>query len=227
MSRKSILGLIPARGGSKGIHQKNLHLFNKKPLIQWTIEAALESNLLDKIIVSTDDIAIANFSKGLGVDVPFLREKSLAKDESLIMDTILNLIEKLEYFDDLLLLQPTSPLRTKVDIVNIIKMKEENKTESLVSVCEVRENPALFYNLNKDNFLSKSFKNLKGTNRQVFKKYYLLNGALYLSSIEHLKKYKSFISDKTMAYIMPVERSIDIDHQIDINWGEFLIKNKK
>ena len=113
MAKIRILGLIPARGGSKGIPKKNLYLFNEKPLIQWTIESALESNLLDEIIVSTDDEDIANFSRSQGIEVPFLREQYLAQDNSLIMDTVLKVLEKLNTFDFILLLQPTSPLRTK------------------------------------------------------------------------------------------------------------------
>ena len=111
MAKIKVLGLIPARGGSKGI-PKNLYKFNNKPLIQWTIESALESNSLDRIIVSTDDESIANFSRSKGVEVPF-REKYLAQDDSIIMDTILNFLEKFNNFDFILLLQPTSPLKNK------------------------------------------------------------------------------------------------------------------
>ena len=124
MFEKKILGLIPARGGSKGIPMKNLHPFDNKPLIQWTIESALDSNLLDKIIVSTDDEEIANFSKSKGVEVPFLREKYLAQDQSLVIDTVINILDKFNIFDYVLLLQPTSPLKTKEDIANIINMQK-------------------------------------------------------------------------------------------------------
>ena len=222
MSKIKILGLIPARGGSKGIPKKNLHLFNKKPLIQWTIESALESKLLDKIIVSTDDESIANFSISKGVEVPFLRERHLAQDNSLIIDTVLKVLEKQKAFDFILLLQPTSPLKTKEDIVNIINLQKRYNASSLVSVCEAKENPALFYEINNDNHLIKTFKDFKGSNRQDFKKNYVLNGALYLSSVNYLKKWKSFITNKTIPYVMPRERSIDIDDITDIKWGEFL-----
>ena len=226
MSKIKILGLIPARGGSKGIPKKNLYPFNNKPLIEWTIESAKQSNMLDEIIVSTDDNSIANFSKGLGVNVPFLRDKKLAEDNSLIIDTVLDLIEEFNDYSHVLLLQPTSPLRTHDDIKNIIIMMKENNSESLVSVTEAKENPALFFNINENNYLSKSFESEKGSNRQIYKKYYILNGALFLSSLEHLREFKSFISKSTTAYIMPFERSIDIDNIIDIRWGEFILKYK-
>lgn len=226
MAKIKVLGLIPARGGSKGIPKKNLYLFNNKPLIQWTIESALESNSLDRIIVSTDDESIANFSRSKGVEVPFLREKYLAQDDSIIMDTILNFLEKFNNFDFILLLQPTSPLRTKEDISKIINLQKQYNASSVVSVCEAKENPALFYEINNDNYLSKTFKAFKGSNRQDYKKNYILNGALYLSSVENLKKYKSFITKKTIPYVMPRERSIDIDYITDIKWGEFIQKYK-
>ena len=99
MSKIKVLGLIPARGGSKGLPKKNLYLFNKKPLIQWTIESALESNSLDRIIVNTDDESIADFSRSKGVEVPFLREPHLAQDDSRIVDAVLNVLEKLIDFN--------------------------------------------------------------------------------------------------------------------------------
>ena len=226
MSKIKVLGLIPARGGSKGLPKKNLYLFNKKPLIQWTIESALESNSLDRIIVNTDDESIADFSRSKGVEVPFLREPHLAQDDSRIVDAVLNVLEKLINFDFILLLQPTSPLRTKEDITNIIELQKQYSASSLVSVCEAKENPALFYEINNDNYLSKSFKQYKGSNRQEYKRNYVINGALYLSSVENLKNYKSFITNKTIPYVMPRERSIDIDDITDIRWGEFIQKYK-
>ena len=224
MFEKKILGLIPARGGSKGIPMKNLHPFDNKPLIQWTIESALDSNLLDKIIVSTDDEEIANFSKSKGVEVPFLREKYLAQDQSLVIDTVLNTLDKFNIFDYVLLLQPTSPLKTKEDIANIINLQKKYDASSLVSVCKASENPALFYKINK-NYLSKTFKDLKGFNRQDFQKNYIINGALYLCSVQYLRKYKKFITNETIPYIMPRERSIDIDSELDFKIAEFLKKS--
>ena len=155
-----------------------------------------------------------------------MREKYLAQDDSLIMDTVLKVLEKLNTFDYILLLQPTSPLKTKEDIENIINLQKQYNAYSLVSVCEAKENPALFYEINDDNHLSKSFKKYKGSNRQDYKKNYILNGALYLSSVKYLKKYKSFITKKTIPYVMPRERSIDIDDITDIKWGEFIQKYK-
>ena len=169
MSESKILGLIPARGGSKGIYKKNLYPFNNKPLIQWTLEAARESNLIDKIMVSTDDESIATFSKENGAEVPYLRKKSLSQDDSLIMDTVLETIEIFNNFKFIILLQPTSPLRTKYDIKNVINLQKKYLVESIVSVRHSRENPTLLYDIDEKDYLKKSFPNLLGNNRQSFK----------------------------------------------------------
>lgn len=227
MSETKILGLIPARGGSKGIHKKNLYPFKNKPLIQWTLEAARESNLIDKIIVSTDDESIAKFSKENGAEVPYLRKKSLSQDDSLIIETVLETIEIFNNFEFILLLQPTSPLRTKNDIENVINLQKQYLADSIVSVRQATENPTLFYDIDEKDHLKKSFPNLLGNNRQSFKEFYILNGAIYMASAKHLKRYKSFFYEKTLPYIMPLERSLDIDTLLDIKWGEFILNNKK
>ena len=180
---------------------------------------------MDEIIVSADDISIANFKK-YGVKVPYLRDKKLAQDNSLVIDTVLDLMEKFYIYEDVLLLQPTSPLRNDIDIQNIINIRNKYDSTSVVSVTLAKENPALFFNINDNYYLSKSFENQEGSNRQNYKKYYILNGALFLSSVKHLKQFKSFISKSTRPYIMPQERSIDIDYLIDMKWGEFLLKYK-
>ena len=227
MPERKILGLIPARGGSKGIPKKNLYLFNGKPLLEWTIKAAKESNLLNKIILSTDDENIATFAKKKGIEVPFLRNPKLAQDDSLVIDTVMETIDFFNNYDDILLLQPTSPLRTKEDIERIINIHHNSNAGSVVSVREAKENPTLLYEINEIGYLNKCFKKLEGTNRQSFSHFYMLNGALYISTYEHLKKYKSFLSKETIPYIMPLERSLDIDSLLDIKWGEFFISHKK
>ena len=154
-------------------------------------------------------------------------KKSLSQDDSLIMDTILETIEIFNNFKFILLLQPTSPLRTKNDIENVINLQQQYLVESIVSVRQARENPTLFYDIDEKDYLKKSFPNLLGNNRQSFKEFYILNGAIYMASAKHLKRHKSFFCEKTLPYIMPFERSLDIDTLLDIQWGEFMLKNKK
>ena len=130
----SLLALIPARGGSKGILRKNIKTLFDKPLINWTINAAKQAKCIDRIIVSTDDLEIAEIAKKCGADVPFLRPSELAKDETPGIEPALHAIEKVPGFDWLILLQPTSPLRTASDIDGIFNFCQKNLASSAVSV---------------------------------------------------------------------------------------------
>ena len=142
------VALIPARGGSKGIYRKNIKLFNSKPLIYWTIKAAQESSLIDRIIVSTEDEEIASIAKSYSAEVPFIRPKELALDNSPGIDPVIHALETLPNIDELLLLQPTSPLRRSIDIDNIIQMRSEYNSESAVSISLSQKHINLFFKLN-------------------------------------------------------------------------------
>ena len=140
------IALIPARGGSKGIPRKNILPFGGKPLITWTIEAAKKSKYIDFVFVSTDDKEIAEVSKKAGASVPFLRPSSLAHDLSPSMDTVLHTVEYFDKFDNIFLLQPTSPLRTNIDLDRSMEVFLSNKSTSLVSISESDKHPAFnFY----------------------------------------------------------------------------------
>jgi len=229
---KNILGLIPARGGSKGLPRKNIKPLLGKPLIAWTIEQALASEYLDKVIVSTDEKEIADISKKYGAEVPFMRPKELAKDNAKGIDVVLHVIDwfmkndKLKQFDLLMLLQPTSPLRTTEDIDKTIEYLFSKEAKAIVSVCEVDHHPLWSNTLPEDgcmkNFIRQEIVN---KNRQELAVFYRLNGAIYLAYCDYIKEQKSFFGEKTFAYIMPKERSIDIDNEIDFKLAEILIKN--
>ena len=228
---KKILALIPARGGSKGLPRKNIKPLLGKPLIAWTIEQALNSKYIDKVVVSTDDEEIAEISKEYGAEVPFLRPKELARDDSPTIDAIIHAInwfeERGEFFDILILLQPTSPLRTTEDIDNAIELFLNNKDAlSLISVKENEHPP--FWSLEIENkFLKPLFgEEYFKKRRQELPKSYMPNGAIFISYVDILKKYKTFYTPKTIAYIMPPERSIDIDNEFDFLLAEFILKNK-
>tara|TARA_B100000212_G_scaffold338083_1_gene314025 strand:- start:701 stop:1375 length:675 start_codon:yes stop_codon:yes gene_type:complete len=223
----SLLAIIPARGGSKGIPKKNIKNFGGKPLIQWTIEAALESQFIDKIIVSTENKEIADYSKTLGIDVPFLRDENLALDNSLIIDVILNILNKLDNFSEMILLQPTSPLRNRYDIDQAIKFKNKNKVESLVSISKPFNHPNHFYKLNSDYKVSPLMENNKLNNRQDYEEFFVINGAIYISSKQSIINNKSLINKNTLGYIMPKERSIDIDELLDWEIAEMLLNKIK
>ncbi|MGL5868022.1 acylneuraminate cytidylyltransferase family protein [Clostridium chrysemydis] len=222
---KKILGIIPARSGSKGIKDKNIKPLLGEPLIKYTIDAALNSNMIDDLIVSTDSKTYANISKELGAKVPFLREDYLASDEAKTSDVIIDILEKInEDYDYFILLQPTSPLRNENHIKEAIKLGVDSECDSVVSVCEVDHSPMIMNTLDEDLSL---FNFIKSSNRrQDNEKFYRINGALYISKVNHYKKTKDFYLENSKAYIMDRRDSIDIDDILDFQIAEAIMKRK-
>lgn len=227
------IAIIPARGGSKGIPRKNIKLFNKKPLISWTIKAAKDSNVFDSIFVSTEDDEIAKISKKHGALVPFLRPKYLAKDDSTTLSVIQHFIKK--YYKNksephaVVILQPTSPLRTSKHIKSAIKLFLSCKNvDSLVSCVKVPHNfvPSSLMKINKKGFLEKYKKNsLNKYRRQDKENLIARNGAaIYITKTKLLNKY--IIGGKTLPYYMDPIDSVDIDDQKDWDMAELIFKNK-
>jgi N-acylneuraminate cytidylyltransferase/CMP-N,N'-diacetyllegionaminic acid synthase len=229
---QSIMALIPARGGSKGLPRKNILPLAGKPLIAWTIEAALQSNLCDKVIVSTDDEEIAAVARQYGAEVPFLRPPELATDNAKTIDVILHAINhqlsQNRSFDFLLLLQPTSPLRNAGDIRNAVEFFVQKKATAVVSVCESEHSPSWMNTIGPDLSLKDFLKpELQNQNRQQIAKFYRLNGAIYLAKQDFLIRERSFFGKNTYAYIMELERSTDIDRELDFKFAEFLLQQQK
>ncbi len=226
-----ILALIPARGGSKRLPRKNIKPLGDKPLIAWSIEAALESKHLEDVVVSTEDDEIANVASQYGAQVPFKRPYMLSLDSTSTMDVILHTIETLESegkeYKYLLLLQPTSPLRSNQDIDNIIELMMKKEADSIISVCESEHSPLWSNRLPKDhsmdNFLPKKAESIS----QELPTYYRLNGSIYLAKIDQLKKRRSFFMPNSFAYIMPQSRSVDIDSELDFKLAEILVNDRK
>jgi len=202
---KSVLCIIPARSGSKGLPNKNTKLFLGKPLISWSIEQALSSKFIDKVIVSTDDIKIIKISRKYGACVPFIRPKYLANSSASTTDVILHALNYMRHigsrYDIITLLQPTSPLRTTDNIDEAIGFLKEKKTKSVVSLCEAEHSP-LWANVLPINKSMKNFLNLKikNKNRQALQVYYRLNGAIYASHIDYFIKNKGFFSKTLRRY---------------------------
>ena len=222
----SILALIPARGGSKGIPRKNIKELCGKPLIAWSIEVALNADFVDQVVVSTDDEEIAEIALDYGAEVPFLRPSEFAKDETPGIAPILHALELFPEVEQILLLQPTSPLRTTADIDGIVKMFREVQAPAAVSICESSKHPNWMFSCSKDGTLSPFTDNPIATLRQDLPKVYTLNGALYLANAQWLIQTESFISPETLGYVMPPERSADIDTLLDWEWLEFLMKKE-
>ncbi len=225
----NILAIIPARGGSKGIPRKNIKFLAGKPLIAYSIETVAKSKYVDKIVVSTEDPEIKDISKSYGVEI-INRPKELAKDDSPTIDAVahsLNSLEKDGYLADIIvLLQPTSPLRTEFDIDNSIDIFMKNNCEAVVSICTLDHSPHLSFKIEKG-YLKSFFGNkYLSTRRQDLPLLYRPNGAIYIIKPRTLYKYKSFYPPNTIPYIMPIERSIDIDNEFDFFLSEFLISNE-
>ena len=218
----TLIAFIPARGASKGIPNKNLKDFKGKPLIQWTIEQAFKSSYVDRVIVSTDNEGIAKISKKLGAEVPFLRPDFLATDTSPIIETVIYTLDRMEEVNDIILMQPTSPLRRVSDIDNIIRLRRETGTTSAVSVKEVSEYPEWMFRKKKDTLFNYISSQKTNKRRQDLEKLYILNGSLYLSTRKNLYKNLSFISNETTPYVMKKEFSIDIDNELDWEYAEFI-----
>lgn len=227
---KKIFGLIPARSSSKGLRHKNIKELCGKPLIVWTIEEALKSRYLDRVIVSTDDREIAKISLAHGAYVPFIRPKSLSKDDTEMVNVVLHAVDFLkkegEIYDLVVLLQPTSPLRKVEDIDNCIKLLFKNRAKAIVSICKTECHPYKMYSLSPSGIMKNivAFKTRK-RNRQLLPIFYRENGAIYIAHINYLEQKKSFFGKETSGYIMPQNRSVDIDSEIDLKLAEVLINN--
>jgi len=220
-----ILGVVPARGGSKGIPGKNIKPFVGKPLITWTIEAALDSNTLDRVIISTDDNKIKKVAEESGGEVPFIRPAELATDTassySVAEHALTWLLEEENYMPDcVMLLQPTSALRTAKDIKNTERIFNEKKI-SVVSVCEPQQHPFLMRTVRPDGTLTPLFpESLNYTRRQEYPRIFAINGAVYLIPVGVLKKEQTFIPKNACPYIMSSESSVDIDTPFDFFLAE-------
>ena len=223
----TLLALIPARGGSKGIPRKNIRPFCGKPLLQWSIDAALAAACVDQVVVSTDDSEIADLAKAGGAEVPFLRPAELATDRAPGIAPVLHALEHLPRVSDVLLLQPTSPLRTSADIEAIVALCQQAGCESAVSLTPSAKHPAWMYKLSQERWLEPLLDLDEIDCRQLLPPAYVLNGALYLASREFLRREQVFIAAGTIGYLMPPERSMDIDTQLDWNLAEFLMKQQQ
>ncbi|MFU8820519.1 MAG: cytidylyltransferase domain-containing protein [Gammaproteobacteria bacterium] len=221
----SILALIPARGGSKGIPRKNLKPLGGKPLIGWTIEAARQARSIDCVVVSTEDMEIASLALELGVEVPFMRPVELAADETPGIAPVLHALEQLPDFEWVLLLQPTSPLRTAADIDGIIEFCLGAGCHSAVSVSESASHPYWMYTRAESGRLESLLPEAPSiSRRQELPAVYELNGALYFAARDWLLEHRSFVGPGTLGYVMPPERSVDLDTPRDWLRAEYLIE---
>ncbi len=222
----SVLGVILARGGSKGLPRKNVRELVGKPLIAWTIEAGQESEHIDRLILSSDDQEIIRVAEEYGCEVPFHRPSRLAEDDTSSFDALLHALSQVESHHYTVLLQPTSPLRIVEDIDGTIERCHESDAPSCVTVTKTEKPPEWMYILREDHGLVPVVEQgEKASRRQEVQDVYVLNGAVYVAVTAHLKNKRRFICDNTKGYPMPQVRSPDVDKMIDLKWCEFLLRS--
>lgn len=227
-----MLAVIPARGGSKGVSGKNIKELNGKPLIAYTIEAAVDSGIFEKIIVSTDSREIADIAVSYGAEVPFLRPDEISGDLISSDDVILHALAYFEkqgtVYNEVCKLQPTSPMRNLQHLKEAYKLFCEKNADFLVSVCECEHSPmwsgVIGDDLRLDDFIPEE---AKRACRQELPTYYRLNGAIYIAKVEPFYANKSFLGKNSIAYIMSQKDSIDIDSQLDFELAKIVIQGSE
>ena len=219
---KKILGIIPARSGSKGLPGKNIKQLCGKPLISWTIEQALRSKYVDKVFLSTDSEEIAKIAREWGVDVPFLRPDELALDDSPTSDAILHVLEKFtlmgEVYDYVALLEPTSPLRKSNDIDDAINLiSQHTDADCLVSVGAIHmEHPLIVKKIDDQGFIVPYIANIaKIYQRQQADKAYFPYGVIYIGKVHEFINKRTFYTDNTVPYFLERWQNYEIDDELD------------
>jgi len=221
------LALIPARSGSKGLSDKNIRMLKGKHLLAYSIEAAKTAGIFNEIMVSTDSDYYAQIARKYGADVPFFRTKETSSDDASTWDVVAEVLKEYDkigkYFDTMCLLQPTSPLRRKDDITEAYEVFLRNDATAVVSVCKCEHSPLWCGTLDDDMSLE-DFISIKGIgNRQHLQEYYRINGAIYIWNITEFNRDRNMYRKGCFAYVMPQERSIDIDTEFDFRVADALM----
>ena len=221
---RRVLAVIPARGASKGVPGKNLKRLAGCPLIEWSIRAARRSRYIDRIIVSSEDAEIIAVAKSLECEAPFVRSAVLAEDSARSIDVVLDAIDRVPGYDVVVLLQPTSPLRTADDIDGTLALL--NDAPAAVTATNATAHPWLVYKPAPDGSLKAYVAPQTGASlrRQDLPPAVQLNGAVYAAEVSWLRKHQAFVhEDETRVWIMPAERSVDIDTPYDFETAERIL----
>jgi len=225
MTSERVLALIPAKGKSVRLPRKNVIDFMGKPMLAWTLEAAAETGLFDDIVVSTEDREIAEVSKNYGASVPFVRPNKLAVDPAGVEIVALDALDRLEklgkHYDTIMILLATSPLREAMDIEKALAQYRKEEAVSLMSVTEFEHSPYAAYKDDETSYLTPIFAEMNRLKSQELPKTYRCNGAIHILNVEFFKKYKSYTCEPLLKYVMPRERSVDIDSINDLEFAEF------
>lgn len=219
--KEGVLAIIPARGGSKGLPRKNVLPLGGLPLIFWTIRAALGSPCISRTVVSTDNDEIIEVARQAGAEVPFLRPPELASDTATSADVVAHVLERLSWQGPTVLLQPTSPFRTAMDIEAAHTLWRQSGAPGCVSVCTVEESPWLMFGMKGGGKLQRLLPEPPGgLRRQDLPRAFKLNGALYFFDSARFLRDRRFLHPETVGYGMPRGRSLDIDTAADLAEAE-------
>lgn len=230
-----ILFVITARGGSKGVPRKNIIQLGPLPLIAYKIISAKKCKYENRIIVSTDDEEIAQVAKQYGAEVPFMRPDYLASDTASSMDVIDHAIKWVEEndstkYDYICLLEPSSPFLTGTDLNTALDLLISKDADTLLGMKEVEVNTKFIHTLDSKNGLSLFYDEIikmTGVRRQDQAQEYTMNGCIYAAKLEYFKKNHLFHSEKSVPYIMPTEKSVEIDSMMDLEFARFIVEKKK
>lgn len=231
ISDNNILGVIPARGGSKGIPGKNIYPLNGKPLINYSIETALQAKMLTKCIVSTDSEEIAKVARDAGAEVPFTRPASLASDSSLSVDVMKHALITMDKLDGklythLVMLQPTTPFRTAKDIDKSVELLLADDCDSVMTLVDVKHNhPARMYTINDGMLSNVMAEGVPMRPRQELPKVYIRSGDIYACKRELLFEKNVMIGSKCVPLVISSERAVNIDTMEDLLLTEYYLKN--
>lgn len=226
----TIIGIIPARGGSKGVPRKNIRPLNGIPLIAYTIKAALNCKMLTDVVVTTDDEEIRKISVEYGAQAPFLRPKELATDTALAIPTIKHALLEMENlkkikYDYVIMLQPTAPLRTSEDIENALKILIDKGADGIISVVDVDNwHPMKMKKFEGERLVDYEKPPVENPPRQILPKVYMVNGAIYATQRDVFVEKETFQGNFCLGYIMPPERSVNIDTEVDFLVAEYYLK---
>lgn len=228
-----MLAIIPARGGSKGLPGKNIRPLAGVPLIGHTIRAALAAKHVTRVVVSTDDVHIAEIARAEGAEVPFLRPQELATDTALAIDAFLYTVDRIhreqgETHNSFVALSPTSPLRQPADIDAALALYEERHADSVISVAEAPVPIQWYLRIDANGVLSEYLSGAKAIgNRQDHGNAFVPNGSIYVLTTELVRARRVYYTERTFPFIMPRERSVDIDGLLDFEWAEFLLRKRE
>jgi CMP-N,N'-diacetyllegionaminic acid synthase len=237
MSKKGkVLAIIPARGGSKGLPGKNLRLLDGRPLVAWPVSVALCAASVDRVIISTEDEAIAEVALNAGADVPFMRPAHLAHDTASSMDVILHALDTLSSqgheYEYVILLEPTSPLTESSDVETALSRLRAagDAADAIVGICRV-EATHPEYDVRRDHYglirpyAVADFKSLR--RRQDIEELYFLEGSLYISRVEAFRRYKTFYHERTLGYEVPRWKSLEVDDIFDFIMVEAVVRHRE